>query len=197
MKPDNGPAAARASSLVTRGTWLTPAEQTFLPVLQDVVAPLVVFPKIALNSLLISTNPSDTASAMNRVAGLSVDFLVCYVRTLKPYFAVQLDDPNCSFAEYLAQAALVEESLQEADFPLVRVQVQEPYSIEEIKNQIKWTLRSHQKAGSAPLCPKCNLPMVLRAARITPQVSWPYYGCQNAPACRITLAAPTGELSQL
>lgn len=45
-------------------------------------------------------------------------------------------------------------------------------------------------ATEPPLCPACNVPMVLRTARQGPHRGQSFYGCQNYPRCKMTRNLP-------
>jgi hypothetical protein len=61
-----------------------------------------------------------------------VDFLLCNPKTLKPVFAIELDDSSHARADRQERDALVEEVFAAAHLPLLRIPASQSYNTSEL-----------------------------------------------------------------
>jgi hypothetical protein len=80
-----------------------------------------VFPQVHLSSLLSPQAQSkDWLYAFRHINGKSVDYVLCDKQTLRPTYAIELDDYTHDKADRRKRDAEVERIFYEAELPLVR-----------------------------------------------------------------------------
>lgn len=200
--------------------FLSPAEHSFYMVAKKVLGErFLLCPQVPLSAIFFITDQRDFMSALGRIARKRVDFLVCDGVTIKPLFAIELDDRSHRGEKRIERDRFVEKVFESASMPLLRFQVQTGYVSAELEKEFISALKSAgwapQKAGSAPAaaaspaeaaapaaapaaqpvstdvprCPKCGGKMVLRVARSGPRQGERFYGCVNYPNCRTIIPA--------
>jgi hypothetical protein len=182
-----------------RDDFLSPAEFSFYKVFSSIYGTqLTVQSKVRLADVFFVARPNENHAFFNRIAQKHLDFLVCDSVTMKPLFGVELDDSSHNRDNRQERDQFLEEVCKAAGFPLVRFPVQREYNTKEIADRLEPLLKDNvgtaaipvsqqetsQAAGSAPLCPKCGIPMVLRTASQGDHKGKQFYGCQNYPRCR-------------
>lgn len=189
----------------TRDDFLSPAEASFYRVLLTALnGQALVCPKVGLSDIFFVTRPHENRVASNRIAQKHVDFLVCNTTNLKPLFGIELDDASHARKDRQARDEFVEKVFAAASMPLLRVPVQRGYTIEELSARIEPLLKgpvvpivASVTAGNKPssgmgetlttlLCPKCDVPMVLRTSSRGDRAGQQFYGCPNYAKCRET-----------
>jgi len=189
-----------------RDDFLSPAEQSFYLVIKGMMGDhLIICPKVSLADIFFVIRPNENLSAYNRINRKHVDFLVCNPKTMKPRFAIELDDQSHARADREERDEFVDGVFKQAGLPLVHVPVRQSYGISELGDLFREALRNGDsnsspknppevqpqamadKTVSAPSCPKCGVPMVLRTARQGSQSGKQFYGCPNYPNCRTVL----------
>jgi hypothetical protein len=113
---------------------LTPAERAFYEVLQGVVGDdLHLFVKVRLADLVALPRTVDNRQAhLSRIASKHIDFVLCERRTVAPVLAVELDDSSHQAGPRRQRDALVNDVLQAAGLPLLRVPVKRSYVPDEV-----------------------------------------------------------------
>jgi predicted RNA-binding Zn-ribbon protein involved in translation (DUF1610 family) len=187
-----------------RDDFLSPAELSFYHLLTSLVgAKATVAVKVRLADLFFVMRPHESLAAFNRIAQRHIDFVFCHPATMKPLFAVELDDSSHQRADRKSRDKFVDQAFQSAGLPLLHIQTQMTYNLREIAVQIMPFLdgtpeacspnvkpevpsagEAKQDMSSIPLCPKCGVPMVLRTATRSVRQGQQFYGCQNYPKCR-------------
>ncbi len=101
---------------------MTAAEREFFHVLADVAqGQYYVFPQIHLSALLSNeTKGKYWKAAFQRVNRMSVDYVLCDIKTLQPVYAVELDDYTHDRPKRQQRDTGVEQMLYDAGIPLVR-----------------------------------------------------------------------------
>lgn len=94
--------------------------------------------------------PNENVGYYNRIASKHVDYLLCEPDTMKPLFAVELDDASHNRADRKARDEFVDKVFQAAGLPLIHVTAQREYNVREISTQVAPFLK--EKAG-APVAP--------------------------------------------
>lgn len=200
------PKDAKTFPYRVRDDFLSPAELSFYRVLLIALnGRALACPKVGLSDIFFVTRPHENRSAFNRIAQKHVDFLVCDTTTLKPLFGIELDDASHARADRQARDEFVEKVFAAASLPLLRVPVQRGYTIQELSARIESLLkgqivpianpgtagskpsRGTGETSTAPLCPKCDVPMVLRTSSRGERAGQQFYGCPNYPKCRETM----------
>jgi len=117
---------------------LTPAERSFYEVLRGVVGDDVhLFAKVRLADLVWLPRAMDNRQAhLNRITSKHIDFVLCERHSLAPLLAVELDDSSHQARDRRQRDVFVNEVLQAAGLPLLRVPVQRSYVPEEVAELI-------------------------------------------------------------
>jgi hypothetical protein len=181
-----------------RDDFLSPAEFSFYKVLSSVVGTrLTIQSKVRLADIFFVARPNENVAFFNRIAQKHIDFLVCDSVTMKPLFGIELDDSSHKRNDRQERDEFVKNVCKVAGLPLLRLPVQREYNSREIAVQIAPFLKdkvgvsappsqpeTNKQVGSVPLCPKCDIPMVLRTVSQGEHKGKQFYGCQNYPRCR-------------
>lgn len=117
---------------------------------------------------------------------------------MKPLFGIELDDASHKRSDRQKRDVFMDDVFRTANLSLLRVPIQRSYSRDEIVSKIAPLLEKDNDdvvkpaqeivdtSTSVPFCPKCNIPMVLRAVKKGEHAGKQFYGCQNFPQCRKT-----------
>ena len=180
-----------------RDDFLSPAELSFYKVLQPVVGTkLAIQSKVRLADVFFVARHNENRSYFGKISQKHVDFLVCDAMTMKPLFGIELDDASHKRPDRQERDAFVDDVFRTANLPLLRFPVQRSYSRDEITSKIaplfkkdssaevKVTQEKVEVSLSVPLCPKCNIPMVLRTVKKGQHAGKQFYGCVNFPQCK-------------
>jgi len=200
-----------------RDDFLSTTELSFYRVLNTVIGGrATIFTKVGLGDVFYVARPNENHNYRNRIAQKHVDFFVCDIQTLKPLFAVELDDASHQRADRQERDAFIDQVFQTANLPLVHVAAQREYSVHDLAAKFEAylpakietkptvvavapqppaptaasalgqsdTVKPTPSASSAPLCPKCSIPMVVRTVAQGDHKGKQFYGCTNYPRCR-------------
>jgi hypothetical protein len=191
-----------------RDDFLSPAELSFYHVLVAAVGPdYVVCPKVGLADIFFVSQPHKNQGDRGRIAQKHVDFLLCSQGPMRPVLGIELDDISHSRRDRQVRDEFVEAVFRAAKLPLLRFPVQTAYELANTRTQLMQHLNVSPAspdvgeptappespaplAGSAPQCPKCSIPMVLRTASRGERHGQQFYGCPNYPRCRETVPVP-------
>ena len=123
--------------------------------------------------------------------GYGIDFLLCDSRSMRPRVAIELDDSSHAREERQARDAFIQKVFEASGLALLRFPVQRAYNVSEVRSRLSPffaggavppPLPVSLDIISAPLCPKCGIPLVVRSSR-----RGKFYGCANYPKCRQTI----------
>jgi len=125
---------------------------------------------------------------------------------MRPLVGVELDDRSHQSPRRQERDQFVDQVFEVAGLPLVRVPLRSSYSVAELTALLAphvggVEVMAHASpavepddarvgggdTGSAPTCPKCGVPMVVRTAGRGERRGERFYGCPNYPKCRETL----------
>lgn len=179
-----------------RDDFLSNAELSFYHVLRTALdGEGVICPKVSLAELFFVTEKEQYQSYFNKIDRKRVDFVVCEAKTMKPWYAVELDDRSHQREDRRERDRFVENLFAQAGVRLLRVPVRASYTVPEVKGWLQ-TARIDAEAAAAaprtveftaeniPLCPKCGVPMIKRTAQNGPNAGKSFYGCVNYPRCK-------------
>jgi hypothetical protein len=154
--------------------------------------------------------------------------VVCDPQTLKPLFAVELDDISHQRTERQERDAFVDQVFQAANLPLVHVTAQREYRVHDLTAKIEAYLparveakqevvmatasqpqtptapatsvqpisdKSTAPASTAPVCPKCGIPMVVRTVAHGEHRGKQFYGCVTYPRCHVMKPLPPAKIT--
>jgi len=190
-----------------RDDFLSPAELAFYRVLSTVVSGrAAILTKVNLADLFFVARPNENAGYRNRIDRKHVDFLMCDPTSMRPLVGVELDDRSHESTRRQERDRFVGQVFEVAGLPLVRVPFRSSYSAVELTALLAphvggVEVMAHASpavepddarvgggdTGSAPTCPKCGVPMVVRTAGRGERRGERFYGCPNYPKCRETL----------
>lgn len=107
---------------VAKNHIMTPAEEKFFNLLQDTVSDkYYVFPQIHLSALLDHrVKGQNWKGAFAHINSKSVDYVLCDKQTLKPVYAIELDDYTHKREDRIARDTKVEEIFSKSGVCLVR-----------------------------------------------------------------------------
>lgn len=182
-----------------RDDFLSPAEFSFYKVLSSLLGGRwTIQSKVRLADVFFVARPNENIAFFNRIAQKHLDFLVCDTTSMKPALGIELDDSSHRRSNRQERDEFVENVCKAAGLPLLRVPVQREYNSREIAAQIAPILKANfenpapqsqptveKPTNSVPVCPKCDIPMVLRAVAQGEHKGKQFYGCSNYPQCRV------------
>lgn len=187
-----------------RDDFLSPAEFSFYKVLASLVGSrLIILTKVRLADIFFVARPNENVLYFNRISQRHVDFLLCTPSTMKPVVGIELDDASHNQPSRQQRDEFVDKVFLTAGLPLLHMPVQREYNSREISTRLAQLFKTGTNTSastatnasaqpstnarqvvSAPLCPKCGIPMVLRTASQGEYKGQQFYGCQNYPRCR-------------
>jgi len=178
-----------------RDDFLSPAEISFYHILLSAAGDRVtVCPKVNLNDIFFVSRPDQNQAARNRISRKHVDFLLCDSRSMRPQVGIELDDSSHSREDRQTRDEFVQQVFDAAGLSLLRFPAQRAYHISEIISRLSPfiaggaappPLSVSLDTTSAPTCPKCGIPLVIRSGS-----RGKFYGCSNYPKCRETIPIP-------
>jgi len=185
-----------------RDDFLSDAEHSFYQVIRLMMGDyFVICPKVNLADLVYVINLRENFSSRNRIDRKHIDFLICERKTIKPKFAIELDDSSHKRKDRSERDTFVDEVFAQAGLPLVRIKASLAYNQQELGAIFKSALTQNapkaiqdsedlympEANDPPPYCPRCGQPMVLREAKRGPKRGEKFYGCVNYPRCKEVL----------
>jgi len=182
-----------------RDDFLSKAEHSFYLVLRHMMGEyFTICTKVNLSDIFYVSNPHENRTARNKIDRKHVDFLICDPKTMKPRFAIELDDATHQRRDRVERDRFVDDVFEAAGLPLVRVAANSTYSQSMLGEFFKTALSQTTPRGvldpkesyapkaddPPPYCPSCGQPMVLREAKRGPKRGEKFYGCVNYPRCK-------------
>lgn len=135
-----GKSGSRADVYYLRKSLFTPAERSFLGVLEPVLPGGVrVFGKVRLEDFLgvkSGLERGERQGARNRISRKHVDFLLVRVSDLAPLAGIELDDSSHEAEERQERDAFVDSAFASAGLPLLHVTAQKSYNAGEVRAQL-------------------------------------------------------------
>jgi len=186
-----------------RDDFLSQAEHSFYQVLRSMMGEhFTICPKVNLRDIFYVAKRNDSFGAYNRINRKHIDFLICEPKTMRPKFAIELDDSSHKRSDRSERDQFINKVFAQAELPLVRVQVRASYSQAELGEVFKEALsqsnqmhisessplNAYEQVSEVPNCPKCRIPMVIREAKRGSRKGESFYGCENYPQCKETMS---------
>jgi predicted RNA-binding Zn-ribbon protein involved in translation (DUF1610 family) len=191
-----------------RDDFLSTAEHSFYLVLKSMMGSyFTICPKVSLSDIFYVIQPNENSGFYNKINRKHVDFLICDTDTMKPRFAIELDDKSHNRQDRMDRDEFVEELFETANLPLVRIPVRPTYNTNELGVFFREALQIGQQTSgqnsasfgtgknvpveipqsvkTAPLCPKCGQQMVLRTSQNGTNKGNSFFGCVNYPKCKM------------
>lgn len=115
----------------------TAAERSFLGVLEKAVGDRYrVFGKVRVADLLKTVkgmSNSDRQSALNKIVGKHVDFVLCHPGTLAVKAVIELNDRSHARGKRAARDAFLRDAFRQAGIPLLEIRARRSYTLETVK----------------------------------------------------------------
>jgi len=116
----------------------SPAEQSFLGVLEQVLgSEYRVFGKVRIADLIKPENGAGRQTALNRIVGKHVDFVVCNATDLSIIGVIELDDKSHNQASRQKRDAFVDRAFASAGIPITRFPARAAYRLSASKESIQ------------------------------------------------------------
>ena len=117
---------------------LTPAERSFLGVLDQVVgSDYRIMAQVRLADVIkVRKGSENRQAALNRIQSKHLDFVACDPNDLSIKFAVELDDSSHKRPDRQQRDAFLDQAMQTAQIPLYRFPVKRSYDPQEIRRTI-------------------------------------------------------------
>lgn len=187
-------------------TLFTPAERSFLGVLEQVVGnEYRIMGKVRLADVLKVkpgiTNP-ERQRAFNKIQSKHLDFIACDPNNLSIQFAVELDDKSHSQQDRQDRDTFLDKAMEAAGLPVIRFAAKRAYSVQEVRDTLATRLNAPEPMATpvaqsaspvssaevtrpeAKKCPACGGDMVLRKASKGQNAGNEFWGCSNYPKCK-------------
>jgi len=183
-----------------RNDFLSAAELSFYHVLRTVVGEdATICPKANLADVFFVAKPHENQTYRNKIDRKHVDFLLCDPKSMQPVVGVELDDSSHKRADRQERDAFVDRVFKAAALPLIHVPARANYDISELvallaphfarssAPPVAQSIESVTYDGAAPVCQKCDVPMILRTTTRGDNRGKQFWGCSNYPKCRETV----------
>lgn len=183
-----------------RDDFLSKAELSFFQVLKTMMKDyLVICPQVSLAELFFVDHQRENYGAFGRIRQKRVDFLLCEPATMRPKFAIELDDHSHDRSDRQERDEFVDRVFMAAGLPLVHVPAQAEYNTRELGEIFRSilqppaptqkTLNLPQKDGATTpvkvnYCPRCGAKMMIRVAQHGANKGKKFLGCENYPKCQ-------------
>jgi len=117
--------------------FMTKSENDFFRMLDSVASDrYYIFPQVHLSAILDEkVKGQNWKAAFKHINGKSVDYVLCDRQTLKPVYAVELDDYTHNYSNRQERDQEVERIFQNAGIPLVRFNDYKALNEEEISRR--------------------------------------------------------------
>jgi hypothetical protein len=183
-------------------TLFTPAERSFLGVLQQAVGNnAAIFAKVRVADVVepkTGLSRSARQKAFNKISAKHFDFLLCDKEDLSIACVIELDDGSHHSRGRQARDEFLKEVCKTADIPLIQVPAASSYIISEVRQLLPRYLTIKDKSEQEPaplpalrtlennrkLCPNCSAPMVIRVAKNGKHAGKQFWACRAYPKCR-------------
>jgi very-short-patch-repair endonuclease len=199
------------------------AERSFLGVLDQLLADKYrVFLKVRLADLIEipkGVSKSSRQSALNRISGKPVDFVICDKNDLSILGVVELDGQSHKSSQRWERDSFVDRALESAGIPIVHIKAQKSYSVVDIQNQLQnnflfmagksetnprpspsdskeqWKIKPiSDDTETIELCPDCGATLVKRQAKKGKFAGEYFLACSNFPKCRKIVPIKQGAI---
>jgi hypothetical protein len=118
---------------------LTNAEKSFYNVLINIIdrENYIICPKVRILDILWTSDyAKNKTTFLNKVNRKHLDFVVCEAKSLKPVYAIELDDRSHLEEERQQRDAFIDALFKELSFRIIHIPVQKEYNIENLKKII-------------------------------------------------------------
>ncbi len=123
---------------IKRQRLVTKAELRFYKSLQKAVQDdWAIFAMVRIADLLrVEAGVKNRRSWVSKILAKHIDFVLCDPGSLEPILAIELDDSSHQRKDRIARDDFVDEALESAELPILRVPVRASYKSREIRELI-------------------------------------------------------------
>ncbi len=187
------------------GVLFSPAERSFLGVLEQAIGPdFQLFGKIRLNDLICVRTGLPKASwqaAYNRIDRKHIDFVICRRDDFSVVAAIEFDDKSHARRDRVERDAFLDKAFAAAGIQLLRFPAQKGYVLEEVKGQLAAAVSPSQDFSTTPTMPSETPKIeggtaeraVLEEASPSAQVEAPVPTCQKCGTEMVKRKASKGK----
>lgn len=177
-----------------RDALFTPAEQSFLRILNQVVNDdVAVFGKVRVADVLTpgkGLSSGNRQTALNKISKKHFDFILCKKKDLSFLCAIELNDRSHNLKSRVQRDLFLAEACRSANIPLISISAKASYDKGEIKQTIDAYLSGRKPSDvKNPVnkkCPQCDSPLVKKTARKGKNAGNQFWACSAFPKCRYT-----------
>jgi very-short-patch-repair endonuclease len=205
---------------------LTDNEVNFYRVANEILkGKYVICPQVSLSVLINveAENNSIRQSAFNKINSKYIDFLVCDAVTMKPIYAIELDDSSHNRKDRKERDEFLNQVFEKIGFPLIRIASQTAYLQSDLAAKLLQPLQNlltpmnphqaeYENSSRMPnsqvvpsrqlptaftqvekICQKCGAPMKIRKADTGSQIGKEYWVCTKFPKCQNFFPVEKGQ----
>ena len=180
---------------------LSDAEKSFYHTLKLYVGErAVICPKVGLKDFFFISKEAgkDYMKFFGKIAQKHVDFVLCDPVSMKPLCGIELDDISHTSKKSYERDQFIEKLYKDAGLELIRLSSKSGYTANEIEVALtgvfdqeididdETNMPGDKDSYHTPICPKCDVPMVMRTATKGKNEGKIFWGCTNFPKCRET-----------
>ncbi|MEK5391465.1 DUF2726 domain-containing protein [Margalitia sp. FSL K6-0131] len=183
-----------------RDDFLSPSELSFFNILSQVIPnQFIICPKVSLQDIFFvnEKDKSSYYSYLNKISRKHVDLLICSAKTMQPVCGIELDDRSHGREDRVKRDEFVNQLFKTAKLSLIRFTNKKSYTLSEVEEKLHSIIFHHEATdiketpieeqfnmNQTPLCPKCQVPFILRTVKSGSNKGKQFYGCTNFPRCR-------------
>ena len=136
--PTKTPSNQRSFPYISQGNLFSPAERSFLGVLEQ-CTPHRVFAKVRLADILKAktSNRSEWQKAFNAISKKHVDFVLTDRDSTKILAVIELDDESHRRKDRQKRDQFVDTAFNAASIPIVHVQAKASYKVDELREALR------------------------------------------------------------
>ncbi|HIP12897.1 MAG TPA: DUF2726 domain-containing protein [Arcobacter sp.] len=181
---------------IKRGVLFTPAERSFLGVLNQAVGDKAqIFGKVRVADVITTKKgmtPSERQTAFNKISAKHFDYLLCDPKDISVICAIELNDSSHNTKKAQKRDAFLVGACKSANIPLLQIKAKSSYNINEIQEQLKQYLSPSEvepenkvvENNTDKTCPKCSSSLVVKEAKKGKNIGNKFWGCSSYPNCR-------------
>lgn len=136
--------AVKGHAYQTKGPLFTPAERSFLGILDSAVSNNYrIFGKVRVADVISPQKGMDRKNwqtAFNKISAKHFDYVLCCKDTLKVIAAIELDDKSHKKKSSQARDKFLESACESANLKLVRFPAKASYIVSEVSEKIESTI---------------------------------------------------------
>ena len=133
---------------IKRGVLFTPAERSFLGVLNQAVGDKAqIFGKVRVADVIETKKgmtQSERQTAFNKISAKHFDYLLCDPKDISVICAIELNDSSHNTKKAQKRDAFLVGACKSANIPLLQVKAKSSYNINEIQEQLKQYLSTSE-----------------------------------------------------